>query len=83
MNRTAAAECFAGWRCDRRPANRMLEKLKDCEEPVRRRELYRKYDDESKALHDPVLEFLLRTGQARSLEDGRVEPVQQPPRAST
>lgn len=63
----------------RRAAAVMLEKLhhgiKKLGRPVTRRELYQKYNDESRALHDPVLEFLLRAGQARWVDGGRLEPA--------
>ena len=60
----------------------MLQKLEKriehFQRPITRRDLYQCYDNESRALHDPVLAFLLRTGQARWLDDrpdSRLEPA--------
>ena len=58
----------------------MLQKLKtlmSLGKRVRPRDLYRKYNDHKKALHEPALDLLLRKGQVRYLEDGSVEAVQQ------
>jgi len=52
----------------------MLQKLRRFSGPVRPRELYKRYNDERVSLHRPVLEYLLRSGQARMLKDRRVEP---------
>jgi hypothetical protein len=61
----------------------MLEKLKSLvrriERPVTRRELYRTYDDESRKLRDPSLEFLLRTGQVRWVQADRLDIAAETP----
>ena len=63
-------------RAVRQAAAVMLAKLRSFGRPATRRELYQKYDDESRALHDSILEFLLRAGQVRWIEDNRLEPTQ-------
>jgi len=79
-----ACACAAGEedRKIREQAAIMLQKLKKriehFQRPITRRDLYQCYDNESRALHDPVLEFLLRAGQVRWLDDrpdGRLEPA--------
>jgi hypothetical protein len=61
----------------REAGEEMLEKLKRlltrAQRPVTRRELYRTYDEESRKLHDPALEFLVQNGQVQWVEvDGLV-----------
>jgi len=66
----------------REEATRMLQKLRSLMslgKRIRPREVYRKYNDPKKALHEPALDLLLRTGQARCLEDGTLELVPQAP----
>ncbi len=56
----------------------MLGKLVNFGRPLTRRELYRKYDDESRHLHDPALELLMANGQVRWVDarpEGRLEPA--------
>jgi hypothetical protein len=63
----------------RQEAAVMLQKLKKriehFQRPITRRELYQCYDNESRALHDPILEFLLQAGQVRWVEVDRLEPA--------
>jgi hypothetical protein len=76
-----ACACAAGAadREIRQEAAVMLQKLKKriehFQRPITRRELYQCYDNESRALHDPVLEFLLRAGQVRWVDGDRLEPT--------
>jgi len=76
-----ACACAAGEedRKIREQAASMLQKLKKriehFQRPITRRELYQCYDNESRALHDRVLEFLLRAGQVRWADGDRLEPT--------
>ncbi len=83
-----ASQCAAGEQENsvREEAARMLQKLRSLMslgKRIRPREVYRRYNDHKKALHEPALDLLLRTGQARCLEDGSLEAVQQAPGGPT
>jgi len=70
-----AIACISGDR-DRivgEEAATMLEKLEHFGRPAWPRELFRKYSNQSKGLHEPTLELLLRRGQARRLPNGSIE----------
>lgn len=72
-----ASSCLAAEEdsTNRQAAARMLEKLRRLG-AVRPRELYRTYDDETTAIHQPILESLIGTKKVSSLADGRVVAVE-------
>jgi hypothetical protein len=53
-------------------AARMLEKLQRVE-PATARTLFKMYDNSSKSLRQPVLDYLVRTGQVQPRPDGMLE----------
>jgi hypothetical protein len=54
---------------------KLEKRIEHFQRPITRRELYQCYDNESRALHDPTLEFLRRADRVRWVDDDRLEPT--------